>query len=1297
MKIQTFLYIIFLTFLLANCQSKETFNPVPFALLGLNGSETTTYESEDNTDSTTTGSSSSSSSSSTAQGSLTTGSTSPDNLILAPPPPIAATSIASATTVIPGVPKMQVEVDSNPGIALTSGTEASYGAKALLESPLTCDSSHPHARQIKIKNLASASGVLMVESITLETSGSHFSLSTVNTGDVAVGSENNVYLCFEPSTTGYKAATITVKSNDRTAPVFRLIYTGSGAEEVTATVLKPSTGAGRFQNIIIEFSHAMDRGTVCPDANLDDNHNEGIGSPITIYETNNTNNKIYGRCSWGVHNGTNFTSYTQLIFDPYKPLDPNKSYSIAIPNGKTVASIGGVAVEKVCLTIGNCNTSGITTNFTTEYNYDATFKVNNLTLGSKGVVLNKASASTVTLKSTITNSGQADSIVLKKIGSTGSSALSNTMTLSDVTPGSNSYVVEIKKGAKIYYRSFSFVWGPTAANPETYVVDAATVAIGKGQYGVARLGNLLQRFIKSDGSGNGDNFKIPNGNGQELFEQYLTLPTVSYHSTSDPNGPDKFPSNGHPNKDRYGNNCVSSSWGGMQNFDWITNLGPVCDVGFVIKDIKISQVLSIDGFAAKFLPALPLGEIDGFADVFVTDVQIPQIAHAGSDNVTAELLPENDHIGAKLKAQRLRGSLRLKLGVPDGCVGKKIDIHIKDPIFGATIFKVKGCLGIILKAKKVVYDIDFVLGFKDGMTEDSKASDFGYKNQILYRDASSKNDLTVASNGDIQLKVRNFPTDCGPNNLTPCTQDPNLNIHQWSLNLLAYNARNVQIGEVDVGVGIPMLNVAGNLTNWFLDIILQALLDDLIPGVQYLIVQGIAKDLLEIVSPNVLNAVFKQLRFDGGNDGMNVPLPDYLPAPFNDTELKVGLKLKGQTHNATSSQGLGLNAHVGIQAQISGSPATPPALQTAGAAVNSFAKLDFDTSGNPFGPPPLGGSNGLYNRLSSAPGVLVALRADAVNQAMYQLWKAGGFNLTLNQSFANTIKNFRGDDDRLFQIFQILLKASALKKVLAPGAASVMYAKDQSKGDALIQIRDSDDMEFRVMPMQPPVLKALPLSQSKTLTGANSGKKFPLVEAEFGNLKIEVVGKRNGVEKYTMATLLVNFRSKAALDIGTFSSPVHGNHNDYQNVTSIKLNICDDNDYQGNTTAASDFDCDEKRSTYTDTDDLSYSVQVLEGTSNNPLGLDPNGIYEVLNPTVQKLIIPVLNHVLAELPLEQKSKTYLGADKENPNLPKNKIAASCGLRLNDMEILPIPAGENKPYFLINGKLSDYTFGGSCSL
>ncbi|MCB1158490.1 MAG: hypothetical protein KDK45_13385, partial [Leptospiraceae bacterium] len=268
--------------------------------------------------------------------------------------------------------------------------------------------------------------------------------------------------------------------------------------------------------------------------------------------------------------------------------------------------------------------------------------------------------------------------------------------------------------------------------------------------------------------------------------------------------------------------------------------------------------------------------------------------------------------------------------------------------------------------------------------------------------------------------------------------------------------------------------------------------------------------------------------------------------------------------------------------------------------------------------------------------------------------------------------------------------------------------KDASNGNALVEILDNDDVEFVVTPLQPPVLKTLPMSSSKSL---GTGMRYPLMEAEFGNMKIEVIGKRTGLQ-YKMATLLVNFKSKAAMNIHKFSSPINSGSNDFQNVTSIQLNVCDDNDYSGNTSEASAFDCDTMRSSYSSSDDLSFSLEVLDGTTNNPLGLDPNGIYEVLNPTIQKLIIPVLNYVLAELPLEKKSKDYptdtlynpasgqysnQDGSKEDPNMPNNKIAANCGIRLNDLTILPIPEGEANPYFLINTKLSDYTFSGNCSL
>ncbi|MEM7181103.1 MAG: hypothetical protein AAF518_09330 [Spirochaetota bacterium] len=1299
MKIPKLLYIIFFSFFLTTCQTKESYDPLPFAILGFLGEDSSTYESTDNASASATDSNGSSTSDSgSGQGSLTSGSGNTDNLII-PPPPIAATPIASTSPNIPGVPKMQVEIDTNPGVALTSGTQATFGSKSLISSPPTCNASHANAHQIKLRNLASASGALNVESITLETSSSHFAMSTVSTGDVAVGNENSFYICFQPATTGYKAATIIVRSNDHTAPEFRLLFTGFGIMQVTATVLKPSTGVGRFQNIILEFSHAMDRGTVCKDSSTT-NHNEGTNSvgnaPITIYETANPSNKIYGRCFWGIHNGSNFTSYTQLIFDPYKPLAANTSYTLEIPDGKIHPSLGSNTIERVCLTAGSCNVGGIKTSFTTEYNYDATFVLSGFTLGSNGVVLNKASATTVTLASSITNSSQADSITLKKVGSTDTTSWSANMTLSSLSgglqasDGSNSYLVEIKKGTKTYYRSFSFAWGTVAADPTTYINDAGNLALGTGVYGVERLSMLLQRFIKSDGSNTNDNFRIPGDYGRSTFAQYIEEPRVNFHSTSAPM-PGKFPSNGHPGTGRNNKGCISD-WGAHPDFGWVANFGPLCGINFTINNVPLFR----DGAIPSPLDSLfniPVPDINGVADVYVRNIKIENVAENGSNNVEATLTPQNGRLDANLNAKRLRGTLRLHLEVPNKCYG--LDINVKIGICPVCV-KFKGCLGAELNGKGIVYDLDFMGNPSTSMTKYSTSG--SYRNDPTFGLATSRNYLTVDSSGNVNLNVISTPSNA-------CNGDVNMNVCDVNSKIIAYNARMVQQGQLNVSVGFISINV-NDIIAVIVEYLLDNILNDLVPGLQWEIVQGLLKDVLEVVAPNVLNAVFAQLRFDGGNDGMDVQLPDYLPPPFDQTKLNVGVKLKEQSTNATSSAGLGLGVHAGIKAQIGGSPQTPPTLQSSGAAVNSFVTFD---GGKPL--PPLDGATGLYTRLSSDSGVLIALRADAVNQAMYQLWKAGGFNLTLNQSFADSIKAFRGDDDRLFQIFQILLKASALKKVLAPGAASVMYAKDQSNGDALIEIRDSDDMEFRVIPLQPPVLKSLPLSESKSLTGSDSDKKYPLVEAEFGSLKIEVVGKRTGLE-YKLATLLVNFRSKAALNIHKFSSPINGNNNNYQDVTSIQLNICDDNDYTGNTADAALFDCDAFRSTYTSNDDLSFSVEVLEGTSNNPLSLDPGGIHEVLSPTIQKLIIPVLNYVLNELPLEQKSKDYASDttynpsagnfgynanSKEDPNMPNNKIAASCGVRLNDMKILPIPEGETNPYFLINAKLSDYTFSGSCSL
>jgi len=83
----------------------------------------------------------------------------------------------------------------------------------------------------------------------------------------------------------------------------------------------------------------------------------------------------------------------------------------------------------------------------------------------------------------------------------------------------------------------------------------------------------------------------------------------------------------------------------------------------------------------------------------------------------------------------------------------------------------------------------------------------------------------------------------------------------------------------------------------------------------------------------------------------------------------------------------------------------------------------------------------------------------------------------------------------------------------------------------------------------------------------------------------------------------------------------------------------------------------------------------LDGPSDNPLGLSPNGIYDILNPTVQKLVVPLVNYILEEIPL-----------------PEMK---NCGLQLYDLQVMPISNTAN--FFVINSKIANYNFTRDCKL
>ena len=190
------------------------------------------------------------------------------------------------------------------------------------------------------------------------------------------------------------------------------------------------------------------------------------------------------------------------------------------------------------------------------------------------------------------------------------------------------------------------------------------------------------------------------------------------------------------------------------------------------------------------------------------------------------------------------------------------------------------------------------------------------------------------------------------------------------------------------------------------------------------------------------------------------------------------------------------------------------------------------------------------------------------------------------------------------------------------------------------------------------------------------------MKVSFNDLVIDITGKKSNGTTYKLVKVRVSLVSKANFSISDFSNPL--NLAQYKqtingvtkNVAAINLSICDD-------ILGTSLDCDGAgASTAVDSiKDLFYTLEIMEGNflgqPSNPLGLNPTGIYDVLNPTIQKLVLPVINFIVEEVPL-----------------PEMK---SCGIQLYDMKVLPIDLSNVVPYILVNTKLTNYPFTGDCSL
>lgn len=444
----------------------------------------------------------------------------------------------------------------------------------------------------------------------------------------------------------------------------------------------------------------------------------------------------------------------------------------------------------------------------------------------------------------------------------------------------------------------------------------------------------------------------------------------------------------------------------------------------------------------------------------------------------------------------------------------------------------------------------------------------------------SKNSISVDSTGKIILSVKPFTR--GNQN------DPNFTMAEWDGNLTVAGMNYI------------------DSTSWAADLlspITEMIADSMVPQVRPQIVHSMLEDIIEKIAPNVLNAVLGSLQ----TPGITIKLPNYLPAPLADAPLNVKLKLQSdaQVRLSGSNKGLVSSIDTGI---VHGSPLAPASqrIQSREQGIVYFKPAGALPNTYPF------------SQIGANPGMLLSLHPDAVTQAAYHLWKNRVIDLNMNEAFIDQINTYAGAND-LFKLTKTLLQAAPIISIIAPGRTTLVGIKGTSSYTRLPPMGDTDPITFVLEPIFAPVIKMIP---------GTSGSSVPKIKANFSELQLTITGKRTSNASYpcdanlpisgrdttnncyyTVSTVRVSVSADAVFGFKTFSNPT--NNATMQNLNALYVELDPNNNFY-------------------------YSLDVLEGASFNPYGLDPNAIRSVVDPLVKSLVVPLVNNILKEVPLPDK-------------------------------------------------------------
>ncbi|HMV76870.1 MAG TPA: hypothetical protein PK453_06690 [Leptospiraceae bacterium] len=500
-----------------------------------------------------------------------------------------------------------------------------------------------------------------------------------------------------------------------------------------------------------------------------------------------------------------------------------------------------------------------------------------------------------------------------------------------------------------------------------------------------------------------------------------------------------------------------------------------------------------------------------------------------------------------------------------------------------------GEVGIDLKGRKAYLNLAIIAKNRDSMLclvgsgnkfHFSTSVELNAGNSIL-RLARSRNTMSVDSSGKIVINVK---TPYTPNDALGA----NFYVSEWVNNLSV--------------AGVSLVDSTSWVSN-LLSFISEAIGNGVVPQVQPGITQSVLKDMIQKITPNVLNAIVGNLM----NPGVDIKLPDYLPAPLANYPLnaKIQLSTDASVRSDGTNKGIVASVHAAITSK---NPLAPASQRGHANGTLCGASGCMVYTKNPAVPLINPSTSAPFAMSAANPGFLLALHSDAVTQAAYHLWKNRAIDINVDSAFISTVNSYAGSDP-LLKLTDSLLRASAIMSIIAPGQSNLQGIDNSN--NLLPAICQDDQVRFKIDPVMPPVAKMIDNS------GFDATVNTPNLNVTFSDLQVTIEGKRTDNSAaciaqrgtatnayYTMASLRVSMNANASMRFTEFDNPNTVGH-DRLNALSLRIF----------------------------TDGMKYSIEVLEGQVYNPYGLDPNGIKSVFNPMVKSLVVPLVNSILNSLPL----------------------------------------------------------------